>query len=356
MVRRWVLAAGLVLTGWFAFVDAPAGADAAVPTNDESRVLAVEPDTDAVAAAVRGGDAFLELTVQPGHTVEVPDYGAAGDGPLYLRFSADGRVERNERSVAAAVNESRFGDDRGAADPDAPAVWRTVATDGSYAWHDHRIHLMVSDRFAVVDERGRVDLGGPDGTWEVLVVVDGIETAITGELVRRSAPPAWPWYALAVATAAALVAVVAVARVGPTWTVAAALTVLAGLAVFVSATELGAAPRSAGASRVPVLLGAVAALGAVVAVVGSRVRARPGAAARAVRVGLAAAAAALGWWAVTRVDVLSHRILPSGLPVLDRATTALALGASVGAAVVLAWQPGRVAGGAATPDCPPPLA
>jgi hypothetical protein len=351
MARRWVLAAGLVLTWWVGFADSPAGADAAVPTNDESRVLAVEPATDAVAVAVRGGDAFLELTVQPGHTVEVPDYGADADGPLYLRFSADGQVERNERSVAAAVNESRFGDDRGAAAPEAPPVWRTVATDGSYAWHDHRIHLMVSDRFAVVDDGGRVDLGGPDGTWEVLVVVDGTETAITGELVRRSAPPAWPWFLLAAASAVGLV-VVAVARVGPTWTVAAALAVLAGLAAVVSAAEVGAAPPSAGASRVPLLLSAAAGFGALLASAAALVGARAAGAARAVRVGLAGAAAALGWWAVTRVDVLSHRILPSGLPVLDRTTTAVALGASVGAAVVLAWRPERIGGGHPTATRP----
>ena len=56
-------------------------------------------------AHVVGGDAFLELTVDEGTEVVVPGYG----GEPYVRFLADGTVERNTRSEATYLNEDRQG-------------------------------------------------------------------------------------------------------------------------------------------------------------------------------------------------------------------------------------------------------
>ena len=68
----------------------------------------------------------------------------------YLRFLADGTVERNLRSEATYLNEDRQGavDLPAQADHEAEPEWETVADDGTYAWHDHRIHWMGTSRAA----------------------------------------------------------------------------------------------------------------------------------------------------------------------------------------------------------------
>ena len=66
-------------------------------------------------------------------------------GEPYLRFNADGMVDENLRSPTRADNESRYGgsSSAGSARPgDVAPQWAQVATDGSYAWHDHRAHWM----------------------------------------------------------------------------------------------------------------------------------------------------------------------------------------------------------------------
>ncbi len=59
---------------------------------------------------VVGGDSFLEVSVDEGHEVLVPGY----QGEPYLRFRADGTVERNRNSPATYLNDSRQGDVDGA--------------------------------------------------------------------------------------------------------------------------------------------------------------------------------------------------------------------------------------------------
>lgn len=322
----------------------PAAADPPRPTNFESRILQVDPPAPGVTIEVLGGDAFLALTVERGHTVTVPDYGT--DAPPYLRFLADGTVEVNEASAAHASNDSRYGTSDAAGsrrDGDPGTLWRTVAGGGSHAWHDHRIHLMVPEHLAVTDARGRVDLGGPDGTWEVPLVVDGRPTVVRGELVRLDAPAAWPWWtAAAFVLAATLGWTVGLRRpVQPAVTIA--LLVVTGTAVVVSVAEYGAAPDGAGAS--PAALGvAVVALIATVTAAGAwvaaRRRDRPGARVEAAgRTALAAAAASLLWWAVARRDVVGHALVPSGMPVLDRVATTLAAGLAAATATLLVWRP-----------------
>ena len=54
-------------------------------------------------------------------------------------------------------------------------------------------------------------------------------------------------------------------------------------------------------------------------------------------------------WAVARRAVLDHAVVPSGLPTLDRATTSLALGLALAAAVVLVSRPAALVSRDAAP-------
>ena len=87
------------------------------------------------------------------------------EGEPYLRFSPDGTVERNRLSTATYLNEDRAGagitipPEVQEADADTPPEWEEVASGGTYAWHDHRVHWM-DDASPSVD-RGRARSGGP---------------------------------------------------------------------------------------------------------------------------------------------------------------------------------------------------
>ena len=123
-------------------------------------------------AEIRGGDSFLELTVDEGHTVIVEGY----EGEPYLRFSPDGTVERNLLSTATYLNDDRRGagvtipPEATEADADTPPEWEKVASGGQYAWHDHRVHWMDASP-PDIDRGERV--AGEYDPWRVPIVVDG---------------------------------------------------------------------------------------------------------------------------------------------------------------------------------------
>lgn len=304
----------------------PAAADPPRPTDFRSTVNAVEPAVDGVDARVVGGDAFLELQVDEGHEVTVQGY---GDEP-YLRFLPDGTVERNLHSEATYLNDDRQGavDLPAEADNEADPQWETVADDGTYAWHDHRIHWMGTST--------------PPGTapgdivqqWTVALTVDGAPVEVRGELVMAEAISPLPWFALALA-GAVLVAVVGRRR--PTVAAAVAVLVAAAGALVVGWGQYSVAPAGSGGNP---LLVAVPLAGLVAAAAGVALRNRTiGPTAT-----LAAAAAVIGW-GVLRASVLWMPVLPTDLPyALDRAVTALALGASVAAAGLVVWSGGLGAG------------
>src|SRR5690606_28892329 len=153
---------------------------------------------DAVDARVVGGDAFLELEVAEGHEVVVLGY---GDEP-YLRFRADGTVERNRRSEATYLNDDRRGavDLPAIADNAAEPEWEEVAGGGAYAWHDHRIHWMGSGRPPGAEPGDVVQ------PWTVPLQVDGTPAEVSGELVLVAGVSPLPWLALGLAGLAAVVA------------------------------------------------------------------------------------------------------------------------------------------------------
>lgn len=342
LVKLLATAFGLALLLVGGVVDA-AGADPAKPTNFRSRIVSVTPPLPAgVELQVVGGDAFLDLRVEPGHRVTIPDYEPAPGQPTrpYLRVDPDGTVKVNENSTAAVINQTRYGSNGGAVSGSDAPRWRTVATNGRYAWHDHRIHFMLPSNLAVVEDNGRVDLGGPGGTWSIEPKVDGRAVAVVGELVLLHAPSPVAWYFLSAVVGLLLLASAWLCdrsdrppAYGP---IAGVLGVVAGAATVVGLTEWRTIPAGAGGNPFLALIPAVGMVAAGVALsaggdTSPRARLRLG--------GIAAAVAALGCWAFLRVSVLSHAVLPSGLPFLDRATTATSLGLALAAGVLLVWRP-----------------
>ena len=239
----------------------PAAADPPRPTDYRSTVTAITPAADGVRAEVVGGDAFLELRVDEGHEVVVAGY----EGEPYLRFRADGTVERNARSEATYLNDDRQGDvDLPAgADNEAEPEWETVADGGTYAWHDHRIHWMGGSRPPGAEPGDVVQ------SWTVPLSVDGAATEVSGELVLVARVSPLPWIALGIAGAAAVVVLGRRRPLVP----AVAVTVAAAGALVVGWAEFSVAPTGSGANP---LLVAVPLVGLVAAGLGVAFRGRGG--------------------------------------------------------------------------------
>lgn len=308
---------GTALAALIGLLAAPAAADPAGPTNYRSEVTTVAPDIDGVEVSVVGGDGFLLVEVSRGHRVEVPGY----SGEPYLRFGADGRVEENQSSPARALNQSRDGTDAGPPlDADAKPRWVDVATDGRWAWHDHRIHNMAS----TVPAAAHTPAGNK---WAVPLTVDGTDVTVSGRYRLRDAPSPVPWMILG---AAAAVIVVVVGRAVAPITAAGSALVLAGAGALVTGVfERGASPPGAPTSPLIVVLPAIAVVAGMIVVV------QRGRVLRAVLAMLGAATA--GGWALVRAGVFVNAELPTSLPATtDRFLTAVALGAALGVAVVVA--------------------
>jgi hypothetical protein len=180
----------------------PAWADPAGPTHYDSTVTDLVPDVDGVTAEIHGGDSFLTVSVDgTAEEVLVPGY----DGEeVYLRFTPDGTVYENRNSATYYQNLDRYGapvpDTAGA---DAEPEWVQVSTDGTYAWHDHRIHWMSPTPPDQVQLSA--DEPQPLYEWEVPLVVAGDPAVISGELVWHPGPaPVVPGVVLVVGLALGL--------------------------------------------------------------------------------------------------------------------------------------------------------
>ena len=317
----------------------PAAADPVGPTNYRSRVLSVSPTpTNGVVVEILGGDAFVRLQIPRGHTATVPDYSTSDGAGPYLRFDADGTVHRNANAVATVINRSRSGPAGEAPPSRRTSRWEVVSSDGSYQWHDHRIHLMGKARAWTGDDH-RIDMGGPDGTWEIPLIIDGRASTVTGELVHVPPPPSWLWWSL-VPLLAGLTAVVGRRRpaglhhgTDPT-AIIAVLVSLASLAVgWASRAGL---PAEAAPGWPILAVPAVAVIASLALAGPARGRPLPR------RVATAAIIATLGSWAWLRRAVLTASIVPTTLPAtLDRGVTAAALGLAVGLTVGLVSGPPR---------------
>jgi hypothetical protein len=303
----------------------PAAADAAKPGDFSSEVTSVEPDPGGFTIETAGGDSFLALTVDDGTEVIVLGY----EGEPYLRFSPDGTVEQNLNSPAAYINGDRYGANdlapsrlQGVEVTTLEPDWEEVATDGTFAWHDHRTHEMRPD--APVPR-------GKSYAWSapVLLEVDGSQVEVNGEITFEDDISPLPWFAIALVVGLGLVLLAArLPEVVPAATVA----VVSALATAVAWIGYSSLPSASGPSIVPAVVGLIALVLAVVAVAVGRLR----------TVGLLASGVFLATWAVFRLGVLSNPVLPTTVPFgLERLVAALALGVGVGA-VVVAFRSGAL--------------
>jgi hypothetical protein len=314
---------------------APAAADPARPTQYRSTIDAVEPDLDVIEVEIIGGDAFIQLAVDRGHTAAVEGY----DGEPYLRFLEDGTVQENRRSQATYLNADRYGrpgevdmppDVASGEAHDLEPDWRTVATDGRHAWHDHRVHWMSPE------PPDGVEPGEVIQTQDVVLTVDGEPVTVTVSVTLAEPISPLPWLALGAVVGGGLVAVGWRGRSLAVSVVAAA--VAAAGAVVVGLGELAEVPAGAGGSPLLVVIPTIGLLAALAAGV-LLWRGAGGLAG----VALLASAAALGGWAVLRLAVLFEPILPTALPAaVDRAVTTVAI-AVAAAVAVLTFHSGVVA-------------
>jgi hypothetical protein len=315
LARLVALSFGLLL-----LTAAPASADPSGPSDFRSEVTGIVPEVSGVQAQIRGGDAFLEVTVDEGVTVIVEGY----EGEPYLRFSPDGSVERNRLSTATYLNEDR----RGAgitlppevqeADADTPPEWEEVASGGTYAWHDHRVHWM--DEASPSVGRGE-PVGGAYDPWRVPIIVDGAAAEIQGTLTYEETVSPIPYLALAVIVAGLLI----YWGRGRGLRVPAALLVITSLAATVVGwADFSSTPDGGGNA----LLWGLAVF-ALLTAIGAFVFAK-----RSAGVVLAlASVASLSGWALFRIQALLKPVLPTDLPYpVDRTTLAFALGISIAAA------------------------
>ena len=224
-----VIAAMLVSTA------SPAAADPPKPTNYESVITSTLPSIVGLQADIVGSDSFMSVRVRDAAEVIVLGY----ENEPYLRFGADGVVEENTRSPAVALNQSRYGesvDDQ--SDPKATPTWSVVATNGAYAWHDHRIHWMVRSLPPQLSGQST----GKVFDWTIPLLVNGQSAAINGELYRRAPPSLLPYLALGVVGAAAA----AFAMRRTRFAGAALLTLVSLLAFAVSLAQQWSIPAVAG--------------------------------------------------------------------------------------------------------------
>ncbi|MEY2570160.1 MAG: hypothetical protein QOE63_510 [Acidimicrobiaceae bacterium] len=323
----WILLlAGVVVLG----TAQPASADPAKPGDYKSIITGVEPATSVVHVQVIGGDSFLQVQVDRGHELLVYAYSATapnGVGEPFLRIRADGGVDENQQSNYTYSIETRYGTlPPSNLDPSGPPQWKQVASDGAFAWHDHRIHWMSPIR------KPGIKPGDVVQDWTVPMSIDGQPLTARGYLVLAHPIQAWLWF-----VAAAVIAVVAIVagKRKSTFVAGVALTLASAVALYVGEGEHKVVPTRAGGTILVVLLPGIALIAAIVALVLHK---------RAIGViASLLSVATLAGWTIMRIAVLTKPVLPTSLSYnVDRAGTALAIGVAIAAAVLAVSSGGLI--------------
>jgi hypothetical protein len=333
--RRSLVAICLGTLSFLAFIlTAPvAAAEAVRPSNFESVISEIDPPAPQIQVQVLGGDSYLQVTAQPGATVQIPGY----DGEPYLRISAEGKVEQNRRSPAVILNSTRgsaMGGSGGiTAFPSdvsskAPPDWQLVGSGGKVAWHDHRIHWMVSDPPVVDDSRVAQD-------WLVPLTVNNQQVTVTGQLLYSG--NTFPWSGLLAVVCAVLAAFLA--RSGT-----ARLMLLFGASVCAAALSLGGildtvpaiqSSQPLTATWLPLLLAGISALAAGLAMLAQRLSLQL----RMLILPLVSVATLAGWVA-PRVGLIWMPVVPSVfLGWIERGGTALVIGIISGVTIAILVRP-----------------
>jgi hypothetical protein len=305
----------------------PAAADPAGPTDYRTDVVRIEPAVAGVDVRIIGGDSFVLLRVDRGVSVEVVGY----RGEPYLRFRADGSVERNETSPSRWLNDDRYGSVTPPADasPDAAPTWEVVASDGTYAWHDHRAHWMNPVRPPGAEPG--------DTVLEAVIplVVGGNEVAVHVRSVLLARPSPVAGVVGALVGLALLGATVAASRrgVGAGQSAIGAPVVAAAFAMAVGFWAFGSVPAETGPASTLWTLPGAALLAGIGAQVGLRRRRRSRFSHDLL---VALAAVELGLWAWSRRSAVVRASIPTDAPQwLDRATVTGVATVAVGTLVVI---------------------
>jgi len=158
-------------------------------TQFETVLDRVEPSVAGVTwATVRERDE-ITVTNRSRETVTVYGYCVVGDGFCggpYARLLPDGTVQVNENSQAYYLNQGFYATDVPTIPPSVsadglPSKWTTIATDGRFTWHDHRIHYTSTGLPASVQQHG-AGRRQVVFTWRVPIAVGATRGYLFGTL------------------------------------------------------------------------------------------------------------------------------------------------------------------------------
>jgi hypothetical protein len=171
---RTVVAHLLALAGFLVAVPAVLAHEES--TNFVSELRGLRPSVDGLGVNVVGRDEAVRLTNGTGKTVFVLGY----DGERYLRFLPGGEVQINVKSPTSYLNRdvAHRAIPRGVSGKARP-VWRRVARDGAFVWHEHRIRW-TSEKMPVEvkDETRRTRIFD----WSVPMLVGRRPVQVVGTL------------------------------------------------------------------------------------------------------------------------------------------------------------------------------
>ncbi len=303
---------GVLMPSGSVFADAPG------PTDYRSEITSIssadgQPLPEVFEVTVEGHDSFLLLTIDRGSTAAVAGY----EGEPDLRFDADDSVYENRLSFSTVYNRDRFGsvERPDYIDHSAAPEWILVDDDGSFAWHDHRIHYM-DPRPPIGAEPGDIIID-----TSVPITVDGVPVDITVASTLLASPSPLP--ALVISVMAAAGVAVVILRTASTRRTAGATAATAMLALVTGAGWYVSLPGDADPSITWILLpatGLVAALVAVRAALGQRSFTASAAS--------LVALVQLALWAAGRLGIYNAALLPTALPQwIDRLVSAVVIGA-----------------------------
>lgn len=182
MRKHWTALA--VIAALLVLIPAPSAlAHAGGNPNYRSVIDRVTPNVPGVSFEVLAYDAYFELRDQHGHEVLIYGY----EGEPYARVLKDETVQVNERSPAYYLNDTRYptAEVPAIANPKAPPRWKTVGSDGTFLWHDHRMHYgSTAIPPQVTDQHRKTKVYD----YEIPLRIDGRKGAIDGTLYWVGSP------------------------------------------------------------------------------------------------------------------------------------------------------------------------
>jgi hypothetical protein len=298
-------------------------ADPAGPTDYRSEIVSIEPPAPTIEVSILGGDSFVQLEVQQGSEVIVIGY----RGEEYLWFQADGTVVENQNSPTKYTNIDRYGggDIPASATTEAAADWHPIASNGRWAWHDHRAHWMQETR--------PFGQSAGDQILEAVIPleVDGVEVDVKVISTWQPEPSPVPvWIGFLFGLALAVGAWFARSKSLP----AVVLTVPAVAAALLAGSwQYLSLPSETGPRPLWWVLPAIALVCSIIGIAAGIGQRRFVADAALLLVGVE-----LALWGFFKRDGLSAAIIPTDAPGwFDRFATAIALIGGLGFAVVALW-------------------